>query len=209
MSKVIKMFYELKDASSGEILESNIGGQEIAFVSGKNQVLEALESGVINLSVGQKATIKILASEGVGEYDENALQTLPKEQFAGIDLKVGMELFGEGEDGSTVRVSVKAIGENDVTVDFNHPYAGRDLEFNVQITENRDADADEELTGVVAMPHVCGCGGHDHGHGHHHSHGGCGSRGGGCGSHHHDDSDECCNGAHHDENGGGCCGKHH
>ena len=189
MSKVIKMFYELKDANTGELLESNLGGQEIAFVSGKNQVLDALESGVLKLAVGEKATIKIPASQGVGEYDERALQILPKEQFAGINLSVGMELFGEGEDGSTVRVSVKSIGENDVTVDFNHPYAGKDLEFNVQITENRDADADEELTGVVAMPHVCGCGGHSH-HGHHHGHG-------------------CCNGAHHDENGGGCCGKHH
>ena len=198
MSKVIKMFYELKDANTGELLESNLGGQEIAFVSGKNQVLDALESGVLKLAVGEKATIKIPASQGVGEYDERALQILPKEQFAGINLSVGMELFGEGEDGSTVRVSVKCIGENDVTVDFNHPYAGKDLEFNVQITEYRDADADEELTGVVAMPHVCGCGGHSH-HGHHHGHGGCGS---------HDD-DGCCNGAHHDENGGGCCGKHH
>ena len=198
MSKVIKMFYELKDANTGELLESNLGGQEIAFVSGKNQVLDALESGVLKLAVGEKATIKIPASQGVGEYDERALQILPKEQFAGINLSVGMELFGEGEDGSTVRVSVKSIGENDVTVDFNHPYAGKDLEFNVQITENRDADADEELTGVVAMPHVCGCGGHSHRHGHHHGHGGCGS---------HDDG--CCNGAHHDENGGGCCGKHH
>lgn len=198
MSKVIKMFYELKDANTGELLESNLGGQEIAFVSGKNQVLDALESGVLKLAVGEKATIKIPASQGVGEYDERALQILPKEQFAGINLSVGMELFGEGEDGSTVRVIVKSIGENDVTVDFNHPYAGKDLEFNVQITENRDADADEELTGVVAMPHVCGCGGHSH-HGHHHGHGGCGS---------HDD-DGCCNGAHHDENGGGCCGKHH
>lgn len=198
MSKVIKMFYELKDANTGELLESNLGGQEIAFVSGKNQVLDALESGVLKLAVGEKATIKIPASQGVGEYNERALQILPKEQFAGINLSVGMELFGEGEDGSTVRVIVKSIGENDVTVDFNHPYAGKDLEFNVQITENRDADADEELTGVVAMPHVCGCGGHSHHHGHHHGHGGCGS---------HDDG--CCNGTHHDENGGGCCGKHH
>ncbi|RAZ65160.1 FKBP-type peptidyl-prolyl cis-trans isomerase [Campylobacter hyointestinalis] len=203
MSKVIKMFYELKDAKTGELLESNIDGQEIAFVSGKNQVLEALENGVINLSVGEKATIKIPASDGVGEYDENALQTLPKEQFAGIELNEGMELFGEGEDGSSVRVIVKAIGENEVTVDFNHPYAGKDLEFNIQVTENRDADADEELTGVVAMPHVCGCGGH----GHHHGHGG----GGCCGGHgHHEDHEdsECCGGHGHDKDGGGCCGKH-
>lgn len=203
MSKVIKMFYELKDAKTGELLESNIDGQEIAFVSGKNQVLESLEAGVINLKSGESTIISIPAAQGVGEYDEAALQVLPKEQFAGIELNEGMELFGEGEDGSSVRVIVKAIGENEVTVDFNHPYAGRDLEFNVKITENRDADADEELTGVVAMPHVCGCGGH----GHHHEHGG----GGCCGGHGHNEDyedGECCGGHGHGKDGGGCCGKH-
>ncbi|CAM2799372.1 FKBP-type peptidyl-prolyl cis-trans isomerase [Campylobacter hyointestinalis] len=203
MSKVIKMFYELKDAKTGELLESNIDGQEIAFVSGKNQVLESLEAGVINLKSGESTIISIPAAQGVGEYDEAALQVLPKEQFAGIELNEGMELFGEGEDGSSVRVIVKAIGENEVTVDFNHPYAGRDLEFNVKITENRDADADEELTGVVAMPHVCGCGGH----GHHHEHGG----GGCCGGHGHNEDHEdgeCCGGHGHGKDGGGCCGKH-
>ncbi|ANE33163.1 FKBP-type peptidyl-prolyl cis-trans isomerase [Campylobacter hyointestinalis subsp. hyointestinalis LMG 9260] len=203
MSKVIKMFYELKDAKTGELLESNIDGQEIAFVSGKNQVLESLEAGVINLKSGESTIISIPAAQGVGEYDEAALQVLPKEQFAGIELNEGMELFGEGEDGSSVRVIVKAIGENEVTVDFNHPYAGRDLEFNVKITENRDADADEELTGVVVMPHVCGCGGH----GHHHEHGG----GGCCGGHGHNEDHEdgeCCGGHGHGKDGGGCCGKH-
>ncbi|CUU72031.1 fkbp-type peptidyl-prolyl cis-trans isomerase slyd [Campylobacter hyointestinalis subsp. hyointestinalis] len=188
MSKVIKMFYELKDAKTGELLESNIDGQEIAFVSGKNQVLESLEAGVINLKSGESTIISIPAAQGVGEYDEAALQVLPKEQFAGIELNEGMELFGEGEDGSSVRVIVKAIGENEVTVDFNHPYAGRDLEFNVKITENRDADADEELTGVVAMPHVCGCGGHGHNEDH--------------------EDGECCGGRGHGKDGGGCCGKH-
>ncbi|CUU79157.1 peptidylprolyl isomerase [Campylobacter hyointestinalis subsp. hyointestinalis] len=202
MSKVIKMFYELKDAKTGELLESNIDGQEIAFVSGKNQVLESLEAGVINLKSGESTIISIPAAQGVGEYDEAALQVLPKEQFAGIELNEGMELFGEGEDGSSVRVIVKAIGENEVTVDFNHPYAGKDLEFNVKVTENRDADADEELTGVVAMPHVCGCGGH----GHHHEHGGEGC----CGGHGHNEDHEdgeCCGGHGHDKDGGGCCGK--
>ncbi|CUU70006.1 FKBP-type peptidyl-prolyl cis-trans isomerase [Campylobacter hyointestinalis] len=203
MSKVIKMFYELKDAKTGELLESNIDGQEIAFVSGKNQVLESLEAGVINLKSGESTIISIPAAQGVGEYDEAALQVLPKEQFAGIELNEGMELFGEGEDGSSVRVIVKAIGENEVTVDFNHPYAGKDLEFNVKVTENRDADADEELTGVVAMPHVCGCGGH----GHYHEHGGEGC----CGGHGHNEDHEdgeCCGGHGHDKDGGGCCGKH-
>lgn len=185
MSKVIKMFYELRDANSGEILESNMGVQEIAFVTGKNQVLELLEKGVINLQADENAEIKIAAKDALGEYDDKAIQTLPIEQFAGVDLQEGGILFGEGEDGTNIQVIVKKITDTDVTIDYNHPYAGKDLLFNVKITENRDADAEEEKTGVVVMPHVCCCG-----HDEHEEHECCG------GHHHHDDSD-CCGGHKH------------
>ena len=101
-----------------------------------------------------------------------------------------MELFGQGEHGESVRVIVKSIGEDDVTVDFNHPYAGKDLEFKVQIFDKRDATEDEIATGMVAGAHACGCGGHDHDH--HHGEGGC------CGHGHHD------HGHHHGDGGCGC-----
>ena len=101
-----------------------------------------------------------------------------------------MELFGQNEDGSSVRVIVKEIKDDEVTVDFNHPYAGRDLLFNVEILEVRDATEDEKATGMVAGAHTCGCGGHDHGHGHEHEH-------------------ECCGGHGHGEGGCGCGGHGH
>ncbi len=188
MTRVIKLFYELRDADTGDILESNFGQQEIAFVTGKEQVLAALENGVLNSAAGDELNIKIKAAEAFGPLNKDAIQKIAKEQFAGIELSVGMELFGEGDDGQMARVIVKEIAQDEVTVDFNHPYAGRDLEFNIKISENREASADEALTGVPAGVHVCGCGD------------------GGCGSH---SDDECCGGAHHDEHGGGCCGKHH
>ena len=192
MSKdqVITMFYELKDANSGEILESNMqeGGQ-ISFITGHGHIIEKLEEEVSKLKSGDKATINIKAAEGSGEYNKDAIQSLPKEQFAGIDLHEGMELFGQNEDGSSVRVIVKEIKDDEVTVDFNHPYAGKDLLFNVEILEVRDATDDEKATGMVAGAHTCGCGGHDHDHeheccgGHGHGEGGCGC--GGHGHHHH------------------------
>lgn len=182
MSKVVKFFYALRDANTKELLESNAGAGELAFVSGKNQVLPGLEEELLKMSEGEKKEISIPCAQALGEYDEKLVQSLPKEQFAGIDLSVGMELFGEDASGETARVVVKEITDESVVVDFNHPYSGKDLLFEVELTELRDADADEELTGVVVMPHTCGCGGHD---------------------------DGCCGGAHHDENGGGCCGKHH
>ncbi|WP_338878127.1 peptidylprolyl isomerase [Campylobacter jejuni] len=189
-NSVVSMFYELKDANTNEVLESNLYSQPISFILGKGQILESLEEEVMKLDCPSNADVVIKKEKGLGEYDENAVQTLPKEQFAGIDLKVGMELFGEGENGETVRVTVKEIGENDVTIDYNHPYAGRDLLFSLNIVDARAASEDEILTGIIAGSHSCGCGsghGHDHHHGHGHGHGGGGCCGGGC----------C---------GGGCCG---
>ncbi|EOI5165571.1 peptidylprolyl isomerase [Campylobacter jejuni] len=186
-NSVVSMFYELKDANTNEVLESNLYSQPISFILGKGQILESLEEEVMKLDCPSNADVVIKKEKGLGEYDENAVQTLPKEQFAGIDLKVGMELFGEGENGETVRVTVKEIGENDVTIDYNHPYAGRDLLFSLNIVDARAASEDEILTGIIAGSHSCGCGsghGHDHHHGHGHGHGGggcCG--GGGCGCH--------------------------
>ena len=199
MSKdqVITMFYELKDAATGEILESNMqNGGQISFITGRGHIIEKLEEEVSKLKAGEKATINIKAAEGCGEYNSEAVQSLPKEQFAGIDLHEGMELFGQNEDGSSVRVIVKSIGEDDVVVDFNHPYAGKDLLFNVENLEVRDASEDEKATGMVAGAHTCGCGGHEHDHGEGHQC--CGGHG-----HHHDDDDE------HGHGGCGCGGHHH
>lgn len=180
---VVSMFYELKDGSTGEVLESNLNEEPVVFLIGKGQMLEALEEKLLGSEVPSNIELDIPCSEALGEYDEGAIEVLPKEQFAGIDLKLGMELFGEGEDGSTVRVIVKDITDDKVSVDYNHPYAGKDLKFLLNLLEVRQATQDELLTGVVANPSKCGCGGGGHGHdhgGHDHGHGGCGGKGGGC-----------------------------
>ncbi|WP_298755561.1 FKBP-type peptidyl-prolyl cis-trans isomerase [uncultured Campylobacter sp.] len=209
-NRVIKMHYELKDGKTGEILESNLNSDPIAFLSGKDQIIQKLEDEILNLQAGESKTVLISPGDGVGEYREDAVQILPKEQFAGIDLAVGMELFGQAEDGATTRVSVKAIGEQDVTIDFNHPFAGKELEFNVKIVENREATADEILTGQPEGAHSCGCG-----HNHHEGHECCGGHGHDhaedhecCGGHGHADGHECC-GGHEHEKDHECCGGHH
>ncbi|WP_298023714.1 peptidylprolyl isomerase [uncultured Campylobacter sp.] len=209
-NRVIKMHYELKDGKTGEILESNLNSDPIAFLSGKDQIIQKLEDEILNLQAGESKTVLISPSDGVGEYREDAVQILPKEQFAGIDLVVGMELFGQAEDGATTRVSVKAIGEQDVTIDFNHPFAGKELEFNIKIVENREATADEILTGQPEGAHSCGCG-----HNHHEGHECCGGHGHDhaedhecCGGHGYVDGHECCGGHDHGKDHE-CCGRHH
>lgn len=186
---VVSLNFILRDAKTNEVLENNTDFHPISFLLGRNQVLEALENEIAKLNEGDESDILITKDKAWQEYDENLVQELPKEQFAGIDLNVGLELFGENEDGSTVRVVVKEIKDDSVVIDYNHPYAGRDLLFTVNIKEVREATPEELASGAVAQAGGCGCGGHGHG--------GC-KGDGSCG--HHDDEDD----HHHHHHGGGC-----
>ena len=195
-NKVIGIEYTLKDAKTGEQLDTNVGQAPLEFVSGKGQIIKGLEDKLVNMSANEEADVLVEAKDGYGEYNEEAVQTLPKEQFAGIELSEGMSLYGQGEHGETIQVVVKSFDDTNVTIDYNHPMAGRTLMFSVAILSFRDATEEEVQSGVVggfaAMGGGCcgggGCGtGHDHDdHDHGHSHGGgCGTGGGhgGCGCH--------------------------
>jgi len=86
-----------------------------------------------------------------------------KEQFEGIDLQEGMTLYGQGENGETVQVTVKSFDDENVKVDFNHPLAGKDLMFSVKVLSAREATPEEIATGVVGGEEhchsgSCGCG---------------------------------------------------
>jgi FKBP-type peptidyl-prolyl cis-trans isomerase SlyD len=79
-----------------------------------------------------------------------------------VDLKEGMTLYGQGENGETVQVTVTSFDDKEVQVDFNHPLAGKDLMFSVTVLDVRDATEDEAATGQVGGEHCddgsCGCG---------------------------------------------------
>ncbi|TLP36846.1 FKBP-type peptidyl-prolyl cis-trans isomerase [Arcobacter arenosus] len=188
MSKVIGIEYSLKDANSGEQLDSNVGGAPLEFISGRGQIIPGLESKLVEMAENEQADVMVQPAEAYGEYNEEAMQTLPKEQFAGIELTEGMTLYGTGEQGETVQVTVKSFTDSDVTIDYNHPMAGKTLMFSVTVLSLRDATEEEIQTGVVGGMAAmgggcCGGGGHDHGEGGgccssepqpQQSHGGCG-----------------------------------
>ena len=162
MSKVIGIEYTLKDANSGEQIDSNVGGAPLEFVSGKGQIIPGLENKLVNMSENEKADVLVEPKDAYGEFNEEAIQTLPKEQFAGIELTEDMSLYGTGEQGETVQVTVKSFTDTDVTIDYNHPLAGKTLMFSVSVLTLRDATEEEIQTGVVggmaAMGGGC-CGG--------------------------------------------------
>ena len=174
MSKVIGIEYSLKDANTGEQLDSNVGGRPLEFISGKGQIIPGLEEKLVVMSLNEEADVMVEPAQAYGEINPEAIQTLPKEQFAGIELQEGMTLYGSGEQGETVQVTVKSFDDSEVTIDYNHPMAGRTLMFSVSILSLRDATEEELQTGVVggmaAMGGGC-CGGGGESQ---QSHGGCG-----------------------------------
>jgi len=144
--QIVSIEYEVRDGD--EVVDSNMGGAPLVFMYGKGQIIPGLESGIKDMNIGDKADLLVKTADAYGEYNAEATQEVPKEQFAGIDLTEGMTLYGQGEDGGTVQVTIKEIKDDSVVIDFNHPLAGKDLMFTVAIKNVRDASAQEAMTGV-------------------------------------------------------------
>ena len=163
-NSVVGIEYEVKKAGSDEVVDTNKGAQPLEFITGKGHIIPGLESALVGMNEGESADILVKAEDAYGEVNPEAVQTLPKEQFEGVDLVEGMTLYGQGEAGETVQVTVKSFTDSDVTVDFNHPLAGKDLMFNVKVLSEREATEDEAATGVVGGEDEhchsgsCGCG---------------------------------------------------
>ncbi|WP_457744746.1 FKBP-type peptidyl-prolyl cis-trans isomerase [Sulfurimonas sp.] len=161
-NQVVSIEYEVRDGEN--VVDSNMGGAPLVFMYGKGQIIPGLENGIKDMSIGDKAEILVKPEDAYGEYNADATQEVPKDQFAGIDLAEGMTLYGQGEDGGTVQVIVKEIKDDTIIIDFNHPLAGKELMFSVAINNVRDASAEEALTGIPAEnkqeeDECCGTGG--------------------------------------------------
>ena len=161
-NSVVGIEYEVKEAGTDTVIDTNKGSAPLEFITGKGQIIPGLESGLVGMSEGESKTITVKAADAYGERNPEAQQVIPIEQFEGIDLQKGMTLYGQGEGGQTVQVTVVDFNDKEVTIDFNHPLAGKDLEFEVTVTSERPATDEEAATGQVGGAHCadgsCGCG---------------------------------------------------
>ena len=147
-NQIVSIEYEVRDGE--KVVDSNIGGEPLVFMFGKGQIIPGLENGIVNMGIGEKADVLVNPADAYGEYNDDATQEVPADQFAGIDLELGMTLYGQGEDGGTVQVTVKELGADTIVIDFNHPLAGKELMFSVAVNNVRDASAEEAMTGIPA-----------------------------------------------------------
>ena len=156
-NKVVHMHYKLTN-TSGEVLDNSEGQEPLAYIQGIGNIIPGLEKEMEGKKVGDKLTASIEPKDGYGEIKSELIQIVPKSGFEGgeNELKIGMQVQVETNDGLQV-ANVTSIEGEDVTLDLNHPLAGMQLNFNVEVMEVRDATADE-----LEHKHVHGPGGHHH-----------------------------------------------
>lgn len=157
LNSVVTMHYELKDAA-GEVLDSSKGQDPLVYLHGAGNIIVGLEEQLLGKAVGDDLDAVVAPEKGYGMPVDALIQTVPKEAFGEEieKVEVGMRFQAETEQGP-VPVVVTAMDEATVTVDGNHPLAGKELHFHVSITEVRDATAEE-----IEHKHVHGPGGHQH-----------------------------------------------
>ena len=156
MANVYGIEYTVKN-SKGEMVDSNKGGAPLEFIAGKGQIIPGLEKEIETMNAGEEKTVTVPANEAYGEYNEEMIQEVPRDQFEGIELQKGMTLYGQTPDGQTIAVTVKDFDDQKVIIDYNHPLAGEDLTFDVKVVTKREATPDEALSGQVGGQ-ACSCG---------------------------------------------------
>ncbi len=155
-ARVIGFHYELKD-KAGTVLDSSLGQDPFFFLEGQHQIIPGLETELKKLNKGDKKIIEVKAQDAYGEIREDLLVKVTKDQFpAGKNIQVGDRFQVNNHPENPVFEIIKIEG-NDVTIDGNHPLAGKDLFFNVELIDMRAATAEE-----IAHGHAHGPGGHHH-----------------------------------------------
>jgi len=156
-NSAVSFHYSLAD-DEGQQLDSSAGKEPLAYLHGAGNIIPGLENALTGKAVGDSMTVAVSAAEGYGEVQQELIQDVPRTSFQGIEqIEVGMQFEAQTGQGGTVPVTVTAVTDETVTVDGNHPLAGKNLNFDVSIEAVRDATAEELEHG-----HVHGPGGHEH-----------------------------------------------
>ena len=154
-ARVISFHYTLTDPD-GNQLDSSQGSDPLSFLEGGGQIIPGLEQALGKLESGAKTQVQVAAKDAYGEHSAENVIEVSRDKLPAEEVKVG-DQFRAGEDARSPIVTVTAVSDQSVTLDGNHPLAGVDLTFDVEITEIRDA-TDEE----ISHGHAHGPGGHHH-----------------------------------------------
>jgi FKBP-type peptidyl-prolyl cis-trans isomerase SlyD len=152
--KVVGIHYTLRD-DAGAVLDSSSGGDPLQYLHGVGNIIPGLEAALAGRSVGEHLEVVVESEDAYGERDDGDVHVVPRSQIpAEAEVEVGMQLVARRPDGTPVPVWITAMSEESVTIDFNHPLAGRRLHFEVDVSSVREASDSEREHG---HPHHPGC----------------------------------------------------
>ena len=154
--RVVEVEYRLLD-ENGDLVDSSEGSESLSYVHGMGQILPGLERELEGCATGDEATIIVSPEDGFGPRRDEFVFSVPRSQFD-FAVEPGVVVEAQLPDGRSRYLQVVEVNDESVTVDGNHPVAGRTLRFEVTVASVRDATP-QELEAAEGHGSGCGCGG--------------------------------------------------
>lgn len=154
---VVSIDYTLKD-DDGTVIDSSEGSQPLVYLHGAMNIIPGLESALEGKTKGDSLSVSVTPADGYGERRDDMVQSVSRDMFEGIDdIQVGAQYHAAGPNNEPIMITVVEVSDENVVIDGNHPLAGVNLNFDVEVVEIRDASEEE-----ISHGHVHGPEGHDH-----------------------------------------------
>ncbi len=120
----------------GTVFDTSVEREPLEFTLGQGQLIPGFEQGVIGMKVGESKTINIPADQAYGPHHDDLIQVIERSQLSeDLEPKVGQQLQMRGPDGRTIIVTITDVSETTITIDTNHPLAGQNLTFEIELVE--------------------------------------------------------------------------
>ena len=120
----------------GTVFDTSLEREPLESTLGQGQLIPGFEQAVIGMKVGESKTVTIPAEQAYGQYNNELISIMDRDNlFEGLDPEVGQQLQAQQPDGQTIIVTVTEVSETSITVDANHPLAGKDLTFEIELIE--------------------------------------------------------------------------
>ena len=152
--KAVTVEYTLSD-DAGAVLDTSKGREPLSYIHGTGGIIPGFEAALEGKSATDHVSFTLAPVDGYGERNDELVFSLPRERFSEVDdLREGMQFAVNAPHGGMI-MTVVNVGEQEVTLDGNHPLAGCNLHFDVEVLEVRDASAEEIAESTKETE--CGC----------------------------------------------------
>ncbi|MGO1540984.1 MAG: FKBP-type peptidyl-prolyl cis-trans isomerase [Luteimonas sp.] len=150
-NRVATIHYTLTD-DDGQVIDRSPQERPLSYLHGAGNIVPGLESALEGKNPGDSLKVDVTPEKGYGQRNDSLVQEVPREAFQGVEkVEPGMQ-FRAQTQGGPLLVTVVEVGETQVKIDGNHPLAGRNLHFAVEVADVRDASEQEKQLGQVEQP---------------------------------------------------------